>query len=139
MSDQAASAPSGRQGADGPPEVLAGRPRPARRGYLVPGLIALAVLALIAVVIDVVGLEHPTPRTLAGPDVATLIAQDMQTRTGASQPPQISCPASEPVRAGLRFACHLQSGRGSRTIEVRETSAQGAFTWIEVPASDPPG
>ena len=108
-----------------------GRPVPARRGYLLPGLIALVVLGVLAVLIDVVGLQHRAPRTLAGPDVATLIAQDLQTRTGAHQPPQVRCPASEPVRAGVEFTCEEQAAGGTRTIRVRETSAGGAFTFTE--------
>ncbi|MCU4184713.1 DUF4333 domain-containing protein [Acidiferrimicrobium sp. IK] len=121
------------------PTHAPGRSRPARRGYLVPGLIALAVLAVLAVGIDLIGLRHPTPKALNGPDVATLIAQDMQTRTGASQPPQITCPASEPVRAGLEFDCRLHQAGGVRTIQVRETSAEGAFGWSELPASSVAG
>ncbi len=111
-----------------------GRLRPARRGYLVPGLIALAVLAVIAVAIDVIGLQPSTPTTLAGPDVATLIAQGMQARSGASQPPQIRCPSAEPVRAGVQFTCQLDAVGGARTILVQETTGQGTFTWKELPA-----
>jgi hypothetical protein len=87
------------------------------------------VLAALAVVIDVLGQQHTTPRSLAGPDVATLIAQGMQAQSGAHQPPQIRCPATEPVRAGLDFDCQLQTAAGLRTVAVHETSAQGEFTW----------
>lgn len=118
---------------DTPPSGSAGRPSPPRRGYLVPGLIALAVLAVLAVLIDVIGLQHHAPRVLAGPDVATLIAQDMQTRDASRQPPQIRCPTSEPVRVGLRFTCEVENPSGNRTVRVEVTSSQGTFTWQELP------
>ncbi|HET9691778.1 MAG TPA: DUF4333 domain-containing protein [Acidimicrobiales bacterium] len=106
-----------------------------RRGYLVPGSIALVVLAVLAVVIDLVGLTHRTPDTLAGPDVATRIAQGIQAGAGDHRLPQVSCPTSEPARAGVRFTCaELPPGGGAPiTIQVTETGA-ASYTWHPVPA-----
>jgi Domain of unknown function (DUF4333) len=106
-----------------------GRPRPPRRGYLLPGAIALVVLGILAAVINAAGLQHHRPRTLAGPDVATLIAENLQTRANAAQPPQVRCPPSEPVAAGVAFTCVLSTSHGPQDLLVHETNDQGAFTF----------
>ena len=85
----------------------AGRRGPSRRGYLVPGLIALAFLAALALVINWAGLSHPRPRTLSRSDAQTLLSQALQVQLGDASPPQVRCPGAEPVRAGWRFTCHL--------------------------------
>ena len=115
----------------------AARPPRRRRGYLVPGAIALAVLAVLAVLIDEIGLAPRTPSTLSGFDVATAIAQGIQAAPGDHRLPQVHCPASEPVRAGLRFTCSEvpSAGASPRPIAVVETGG-GAYTWQ--PASPAP-
>ncbi len=112
-----------------------GRPRPPRRGYLLPGAIALVVLAIIAAVINAAGLQHHSPRTLAGPDVATYIAQGIQAGPGRHTLPEVRCPASEPVRTGVRFTCTEQASRAApvRTVVVTETNGSGTFTWRLLP------
>jgi len=98
----------------------------ARRGYLGPGIIALVVLAAIGLVINFVGLSHRSPHTLSGSDAATLISQGLQAQHGGSGRPQVSCPASEPVRSGVRFECSLHEPDGSsRSIAVTETDRSG--------------
>lgn len=98
------------------------------RGYLVPGLIALAVLGVVAVVVNAAGLQHRDPTALAGPDVATRIAQSIQARNALPTPPQVRCPASTPVRGGLVFTCRLTAGPG-RDITVTQTDGRGSYTW----------
>ena len=115
-----------------PPAPASPRAAPPRRrrGYFLPGGIALAVLAVLAVLIDQIGLAHRTPSTLSGPDTATAIAQGIQAAASDHRLPQVRCPASEPVRAGLRFTCTeiASAGAAPRAIAVVETG-RGAFTW----------
>jgi hypothetical protein len=107
---------------------------PRRRGYLVPGAIALIVLAAIALVIDVAGLQSHTPHTLVGTEVATSISQILQENQtlkatqGEGSRPQVRCPAREPLRAGLVFDCSLlRPGRPAERIRVTEGSKGGDF------------
>jgi Domain of unknown function (DUF4333) len=97
-----------------------------RRGYLGPGIIALAALAVIALIINFVGLAPSSPRTLSRTDAATLISQGLQAQQGGSARPQVSCPADEPVRAGMAFRCTLHHPDGSsQPIQVTETDSRG--------------
>jgi hypothetical protein len=94
----------------------------------VPGAIALVVIAAIAVVIDLAGLQSHTPHVLVGREIATEISQQVQAIQGLSTPPQVLCPSREPLRAGLVFECNLlRSGRGAERIRVTETSKAGNF------------
>jgi hypothetical protein len=105
-----------------------GRPRPARRGYLLPGLIALFVCAAVAIVFDLTGLQSHNPKRLAGSEVETFLAQAVQAGHPQSSPPQVHCPGSEPLRAGVVFSCTMtRTGRGPATIRVTETSSAGVF------------
>jgi hypothetical protein len=103
----------------------------------VPGAIALVALAAIAAVVNFTGLEHHDPTTLAGPDVATYIAQGIQAGAGDHTLPQVRCPADEPVRAGLRFTCTEQGSARSapRVVVVTETNGSGTFVWHLAPTS----
>jgi len=103
--------------------------RRAKRGYFVPGLIALVVLAAAGGVANFAGLNHAGPHRLAGPDVETFLAQAIQSSNGLSQPPSISCPPSEPVRAGFRFTCTWQRAGGNRPVSVTETDSRGQFRY----------
>lgn len=111
-----------------------GRARRSKRGYFVPGLIALVVLAVGGGLANFGGLDHAAPNRLAGPDVETFLAQAIQARDGLSSPPHISCPASEPVRAGLRFTCTWHRAGGDRRLGVTETG-RGQFRFTVEPAS----
>ncbi len=98
----------------------------ARRGYLGPGIIALGVLAIIAVIVNFVGLSPSSPRTLSRTDAATLISQGLQSQQGGASRPQVSCPANEPARAGMAFQCVLHHPDGSsQPIQVTETDSRG--------------
>lgn len=114
------------------PAATGGRPRRGRRGYLLPGAIALAALIGLAAVINAVGQTHLSPRTLAGPDVATYITQGLQA-SGDRRGPVVRCPASEPVRAGLVFACTLREAGATRAVRVTETDGSGTFTYAVAP------
>ena len=94
----------------------------------------MAVLALIAIVINFTALTHHDPAKLVGPDVATRLSQAIQAQEGTSTPPQVECPGTEPVRNGYTFTCTLIRGGHRQVIRVHETSDQGRFTW-----SLPPG
>ncbi len=105
-----------------------GRRPPRRRGYLVPGLIALIVCAGLAALIDVTVLQSHTPSRLVGSEVATQLAQAIQADRSEAQPPVIHCPPSEPLRAGRVFYCTLvRPGHNDAVIKVTEASTAGQF------------
>jgi hypothetical protein len=100
-----------------------------RRGYVLPGAIALAALLGIGAALGAGDLAHPADRTISGPDIALPIALDIQGREGTRSIPAVSCPAREPVRAGLRFTCRA----GARTVYVTEVDGRGRVTWSFTP------
>jgi hypothetical protein len=103
------------------------RPRP-KRGYLVPGIIALVVCATIGIVIDLAGLQSRTPSTLAGRQLDALVSQSLQATHPQRTPPQVRCPATEPERTGLVFDCSLvRPGRHDGVIRVTELSGSGTL------------
>ncbi len=103
--------------------------RVTKRGYWLPGLIALTFLILAALVINFVGLRHTDPRMLHGRDVETQLAENLQAVGGSAQPPEVSCPSSEPVRKGLVFTCVVHRGSGLSTLVVTETDNRGAYKY----------
>lgn len=102
-----------------------------RRGYFVPGLVALAALLGIGTALGAGDLSHRPPSSLAGPDVAEELALGIQAQAGAPSTPPVSCPRSEPVRAGATFTCTLGPWRGSgrRTVRVVEIDSRGHLRW----------
>lgn len=109
-----------------PPGGPARRPR---RGYFLPGFIALAALLAIGLAVGAGDLSHPAPQTLNGPDVASQIALGVQSQLDESTPPPVSCPAHEPVKAGYRFDCELGGGPAPRTVAVTEVDGRGRLHW----------
>jgi hypothetical protein len=105
-------------------------PRP-RRGYFLPGVIALGALIVIGLSVGAGDLEHPAPTTLDGSEIAAQIALGVQAQENASHPPTVTCPAREPVRAGVRFQCHL--GRPGPTVYVTEVDGRGRVHWSLTP------
>jgi hypothetical protein len=100
-----------------------------KRGYFIPGLIALAVLLAGGAFATAGGLSHATPTQLDGVHVGTLIAENYQNNHQLESPPPVQCPRSEPVAAGHRFVCQLlRSKGGPLPIEVTETSG-GQITY----------
>jgi hypothetical protein len=97
--------------------------RPRKRGYFIPGLIALVAMAGIGAAVNFGGLDHGAPSRLAGSDVSTFLAQGIQAQQGLSAPPSITCPASEPVRAGLSFTCQWAHAGVDQAVHVTETTA----------------
>jgi hypothetical protein len=98
-----------------------GRRTPPRRGYLVPGIIALVVLAVIALVIDVTALQSHSPSSIVGQEVEQDISSWAQAQEGLSSP-VASCPAHEPKRDGAVFYCTLTASGRTRTVRVTELS-----------------
>ena len=110
----------------------ASRPRgKSKRGYFLPGVIALAALLAIATAFGGGDLYHQPPSSLAGPDVASQIALAIQAEKNIVSAPSVTCPANEPVRAGLVFYCvETPSGNGPPvTVTVRETDQRGNLSW----------
>jgi hypothetical protein len=107
------------------------RPR-RKRGYFLPGFIALAALVVIGGLLGAGDLEHPAASTLAGPQVAAQIALGIQAQQNASRPPSVTCPDHEPVRQGLRFNCTLE-GHTPRPVHVTEVDARGRVQWSLTP------
>jgi hypothetical protein len=106
----------------------------ARRGYFLPGVIALIALLVLGLVWGAGDLEHPAATSLTGPDTASLIALGIQAQQDLSRPPDVTCPAREPVRTGLTFDCKL-AGTPPRTIHVTEIDSRGEVRWSLAPAT----
>ena len=117
---------------DAPVSRAASRPRDkSKRGYLLPGVIALAALLAIATAFGAGDLYHQPPTSLAGPDVASQIALAIQAERNVVSAPSVTCPANEPVRAGLVFYCvetPRVNGQPVR-VTVRETDQRGNLSW----------
>lgn len=103
-----------------------------RRGYWIPGLIALTFLVVVSVAFVLVGLQSHVGRTLQGPVVAENLSLDLES---GGTTPNVHCPAQEPRRAGLSFDCTAdRPGRAPVTIRVTETTATGGFRYRLLPA-----
>jgi hypothetical protein len=123
------------------PAVAEGPKGRRRRGYWIPGLIALAVLLGIGLAFGAGDLVHGGPTTLAGPEIARDLAQAIQASEGTPSPPTVHCPHSEPAKAGLQFVCTVTgagagagagaaAGAGAkRTVHVTETNGRGGLSW----------
>ncbi|MDQ6836920.1 MAG: DUF4333 domain-containing protein [Actinomycetota bacterium] len=106
-----------------------------KRGYFIPGLIALIVLLAGGAFVNFGGLSHDTPSQLDGTNVATRIAQNYQANHQLESPPPVRCPNNEPVAAGLRFACQLlRPGAVPLSVDVTETR-NGQITYRVTGAS----
>jgi hypothetical protein len=102
-----------------------------RRGYWIPGLIALAAMLAIGVAFGAGDLVHSAPSTLHGQDVASEIALAMQARQHLTTAPDVRCPQSEPVRSHLVFECVLVQGKLQTTITVTEIDNRGHLQWFQ--------
>ncbi len=114
-------------------------PRRGRRGYFLPGAIALAALLLIGVAVGAGDLSHPAPHTLRGPDVASQISLGVQAQQNSRTAPTVDCPASEPVKQGVTFRCALSTGPGgaTRVVTVTEVDGRGNLRWSLAPVGSP--
>jgi hypothetical protein len=104
-------------------------PARGRRGYWLPGAIAMTVLVIIAVAVGAGDLDHGAPKTLHGADVASEIALGIQAQEAASKAPAVTCPDTEPVRSGLRFECSLVAAGRSVSVDVVEIDGRGQLRW----------
>jgi hypothetical protein len=100
-----------------------------RKGYWLPGAIALTVLLVIALALGAGDLDHSSPATLHGSDVAREIGLGMQAEQGGHAPADVRCPPSEPVRAGWQFACSTERSGLTRTVQVTEIDGRGHLRW----------
>jgi hypothetical protein len=98
----------------------------AKRGYLLPGTIALGALVVIGLVINF-SFTHHTPRNLDGQEVSMGIAEGLQAQERSASPPEVSCPPSRPLQTGLRFTCTRQRSGGDQVIEVTEINNIGGY------------
>jgi hypothetical protein len=92
-------------------------------------VIAMIALSAIGLALGAGDLDHSSPTVLHGPDVAQQIALAMQVQQGTHAPPVVHCPASEPVRAGYRFACTTGPAGVNRQIQVVEIDGRGHLRW----------
>ena len=104
---------------------------PARRStYVRSGLVALAVVVVIALLINFLLLQHRSPGVLDGQVVSQGLSQAIEfNETGHPAPPHVTCPTSEPLRAGLTFTCTLDRNGVQVPILVTEHGNQGSFTY----------
>lgn len=104
--------------------------RRGKRGYFLPGAIALAALLLIGGAIGAGDLVHPAPKKLRGPEVASQIALGVQVQQNRTSALRVTCPAVEPVRTGYHFDCTLDTGTGTPvTVTVTEFNGRGGLHW----------
>jgi hypothetical protein len=100
-----------------------------RRGYWIPGLIAITVLTSIGVAFGAGDLNHRSPQTLHGSDVAQQIAFGIQAQEHLHRPPDVHCPPTEPVRNGRQFVCSRVGAGPSVPIHVVEIDDRGRLRW----------
>jgi hypothetical protein len=131
--EERAPQPNGRHGRHPQAEPPASSQR---RGYFLPGVIALAALLALGAAFGAGDLQHRGPSILAGRDVAEQLALAMQAQVAAPSAPSISCPSTEPVRKGLVFYCKVAPWRGAgrRELRVTEVDSSGRLSWSVVPA-----
>jgi Domain of unknown function (DUF4333) len=107
-----------------------------RRGYWIPGLIAIVVLVVIAVAVGAGDLSHPAPNSLAQSDIESQLSLGIQTEQRASEPPTVRCPGPEPVRKGHRFDCVVDRAGTATVVSVTEIDDRGGLRWAM--AGSPP-
>lgn len=112
----------------GAPAVAEGRAARRRRGYWVPGLIALVVLLGIGLALGAGDLDHGSPGTLAGPQIAQSLGAMIQANQG-NPSLAVHCPHSEPARSGVQFVCTVTGAGATRTVHVTEIDSRGGLSW----------
>ena len=118
--------------ASGAAAPTAATPAGRRRPRWIPGLIALAALLAIGIVFGAgADLTHPGPDRLSGRDVSAQLALGIQSQQGISTAPLVSCPSSEPVKAGVAFECRVTGlpSRPAQKVEVTEIDGSGHLRW----------
>jgi hypothetical protein len=95
-------------------------------------LIAVAALTSLGVALGAGDLNHSSPKLLYGKDAAQQIALGIQAKEGSHSPPDVSCPATEPVREGWRFVCtRPRPGKAGavQAVHVVEIDSRGHLRW----------
>lgn len=109
-------------------------PAKKRRGYFLPGVIALIVLVVLGIVIGGGDLEHPASTTIYGSAIESQIANGIQDVRNTNSLVRVSCPAQEPVKQGLTFDCTADgAGLKHQTVYVVETDGRGDTRWSLTP------
>lgn len=131
-----ATAPPDPRGGTAPPGASgpSGSPAKSRRGYFLPGVIALATLLVIGAFLGAGDLAHPAVTTIDGPDIAQQIGEGIQATRASTSVPQVTCPAREPVRDGLQFRCSVAGPHGNaEAVYVTEIDSRGEIRWSLTP------
>jgi Domain of unknown function (DUF4333) len=89
----------------------------------------MAALLGIGLALGAGDLDHRTTSGLHGADVAQQLALAIQAENESHTPPDVTCPATEPVRSGLQFSCTIQASGSSQVIHVEETDGRGHLSW----------
>jgi hypothetical protein len=109
-------------------------PAKKRRGYFIPGVIALIAMVVLGVIIGGGDLEHPAATTIYGPAIESQIANGIEDVRNTNSSVDVTCPAQEPVKQGLRFECTANGGGlTNRTVYVVETDGRGDTRWSLTP------
>ena len=121
-------------GPDETPVAPDGAPVKKRRGYFIPGIIALVVLLVIGLVLGGGDLEHPAATTIYGSAIESQIANGIQDVRDTNATIDVACPAQEPVKQGLQFSCTATgAGLENQTVYVVETDGRGDTRWSLTP------
>jgi hypothetical protein len=110
-----------------PATAAAGRAPRRHRRTLGTGLIALVALAAMALLFDVAVIEHHDNPSVAGPDLARLVAQDIQARTSSAQLPAVTCPSIR-SQVGTTVVCQADIDGKTVAIRVRALGGQDNFS-----------
>jgi hypothetical protein len=86
-------------------------------------------LTAIGVAFGAGDLNHRRPAVIHGNDVAQEIALGIQAQEGTHGPPDVRCPATEPVRNAWQFTCVRQDGGRPVPIRVVEIDNRGRLRW----------
>jgi hypothetical protein len=112
--------------------------KPKRRGYWVPGFIALAALVIIGLLFGAGDLSHPAYTSINGPDIEQQISEAMQAEQNSANPPDVSCPRREQVKLGLAFDCTARTPSGQQVVHVTEIDNRGEIRWSLSPPPTTP-
>jgi hypothetical protein len=87
------------------------------------------VLLAIGLALGAGDLDHRSASSLHGTDVAQQLVLAIQVQNGSRTPPNVTCPATEPIRQGFRFSCSIERNGSARVIDVEETDGRGHLRW----------
>ncbi len=109
------------------PDAAAARRK--RRGYFLPGTIALLALVGIGAALGAGDLSHPAGSHLDGRNVEEQITLALSAQGGPAHAATVTCPASEPLQQGLSFTCRVTDSSGRQSVVVTEVDSRGGVRW----------